>query len=133
MIEFYVPKQTSKTVTVSRWAVCYGPLAIVLSKFSESDLFHHWWSLLLLLPLTIVCHWLATEGINRLLLKTAWGREYLHRQFSWVSAQREFLKSRGEKGDNVYTDTGEFAATFMVGVALLLSVLCIVAFFSGEK
>jgi hypothetical protein len=34
---------------------------------------------------------------------------------------------------NVYTDTGEFAATFMVGVAILLGVLCIVSFFSGEK
>jgi hypothetical protein len=133
MIEFYVPKQTSKLVTLSRWTVCYVPLVLAFSKLSESDLFHHWWSLLLLLPLAIVCHWLATEGINRLLLKTAWGRGYLQRQLSWVVAQREYLKSRGEKGDNVYTDTGEFAATFMVGVALLLGVLCIVAFFSGEK
>src|SRR5690606_18845542 len=120
MIEFYVPKQTSKIVTLSRWAVCYGPWALVLTKFTESSLFHHWWSLLLLLPLAVVCQWLATEGINRLLLRTAWGREYLHRQLSWVSAQREYLRSRGEKGDNVYTDTGEFAASFMLAIALLL-------------
>ena len=133
MIEFYVPKQTSKIVTISRWAVCYGLPAIVFSKFSESNLFHHWWSLLLLIPLAIVCSWLATEGINRLLLRTRWGREYLTRQLSWVSAQRAFLKSRGEKGDNVYTDTGEFAATFMIGIALLLGVVCIVALLSGEK
>lgn len=133
MIEFYVPNQTSKLVTLSRWAAGYGPLVLVFSKFSESSFFHHWWSLLMLLPLAIVCHWSATEGINRALLKTEWGRRYLGRQFAWVTAQREYLKSKGEKGDNVYTDTGEFAATFMMGIALLLGVLCIVAFFSGEK
>lgn len=133
MIEFYVPKKTYKIVTISRWAVCYGPLMLTFSQILKSSLSHYWWSLILLLPVAVACHWLATEGINRVLLMTTWGREYFHRQFSWMSAQREFLRSRGEKGDNVYTDSGEFAASFMVGVTILLSVLYIVNFFSVEN
>lgn len=133
MIEFYVPKQTSKLVTLSRWAVGYGPPMLTLSHFLERPALHHWWAMLLLIPIALTCQWLATEGVNRLLLKTTWGRTYLHRQFMWVAVQRDALKAKGASGDNVYLDTGDFAASLVVAMALLISALGIISFLLGDK
>lgn len=89
--------------------------------------------MLLLIPVAVACQWLATEGVNRLLLKTKWGRTYLYRQLLWATAQRDSLKATGESGDNVYLDTGDFAASFIVAMALLISVLAIISFLVGDK
>jgi hypothetical protein len=132
MIEYYVPKQTSKLVTVSRWAVGWGLPILMLSHLFEFSFWRHWWGMLLLIPAAVACHWLATEGINRLLVRTPWGRRYLHRQFLWAAAQREFLKSKGESGDNVYLDSGDFAASFVVAMALLISALGVISLLFGD-
>lgn len=133
MIEFYVPRQTSKPVTLSRWAVGWGLPIFMLSHFLESPSLHHWWAMLLVMPLAIACQWLATEGINRLLLKTQWGRKYLQVQFLWAEGQRNYLKGKGESGYNVYLDTGDFAASLIVTIALALCVLGVISFLLGNK
>ncbi|CBK43065.1 membrane protein of unknown function [Nitrospira defluvii] len=133
MIEFYVPKQTSKLVTLSRWTVGYGLPMLMLSYFLEIPSLRQLWAMLLLIPVAVACQWLATEGVNRLLLKTKWGRTYLYRQLLWATAQRDSLKATGESGDNVYLDTGDFAASFIVAMALLISVLAIISFLVGDK
>lgn len=133
MIEFYVPEQTSKLVTLSRWAVGYGIPILALSYFLERPALHHWWAMVILVLVAFACQWIATEGLNRLLLKTTWGQNYLHRQFMWVVAQRHVLKAKGESGDNVYLDTGDFAASFVVAMALLIGDLGIISFLLGGK
>lgn len=133
MIEFYTPKQTSKVVSLSRWAVGWGVPIFMLSKFFEIPALHQWWAIFFPIPVAVACSWLATEGINRALLKTKWGREYLARLFSWAAAQRDYLKSRGESGNNVYLDSGDFASFFVVASALLITVLGILGFLFGGK
>jgi hypothetical protein len=128
MIEFYVPTQTSKPVTISRWAVGYGIPVSMLSYFLEAPSLGQWWSMLLLVPIALASQWLATEGINKVLLKTVWGQKYLQTQFLWVAAQRDHLKAKGESGNNVYLDTGDFAASFVAGIALLLCALGVISF-----
>jgi len=83
---------------------------------------------MLLVPIALASQWLATEGINKVLLKTLWGRKYLHTQFLWVEAQRDSLKAKGESGNNVYLDTGDFAASFIAGMALLICALGVISF-----
>ncbi len=133
MIEYYVPQQTSKLVTLSRWAVGYGLPMLMLYYFLELPALHHWWAIVFPIPIALTCRWLATEGVNRSLLKTTWGQKYLHRQFMWVEAQRDALKAKGESGDNVYLDTGDFAASFVVAGAVFISALGIISFLLGDS
>lgn len=87
----------------------------------------------MLIPVALLGQLAATRGINQMLLQTEWGQAYVHRQYVWIQAQSIYLESIGEKGDNVYGDTGEFAASFLTGITVFINGLFLMNFILGGK